>query len=76
MGFRFFARENARRLGLKGYVRNREDGSVELEAFGERKTLEAFLEILQQDKGFARVERVEKEFTGKSCESNEFSARF
>lgn len=42
VGFRWFARERAKRLGLKGWVRNRPDGSVEIVAMGETSHLEEF----------------------------------
>ncbi len=34
VGFRWFVRERARRLGLAGWVRNEPDGSVEVAASG------------------------------------------
>lgn len=47
VGFRFFTRDLARRYGLAGFVRNRADGAVELEAQGEEGTLAAFLKDLE-----------------------------
>jgi acylphosphatase len=41
--FRAGVQSEARKLGLSGWVRNREDGSVELEAEGERGSLESLL---------------------------------
>ncbi len=48
VGFRLFAEGRARRLGLHGYVRNRYDGAVEVEAEGNAGDLERFLDALRQ----------------------------
>ena len=58
VGFRWFACREARRLGLTGWVCNREDGSVELEVQGDAHTVGRFLEILQKGNGFCQVERI------------------
>jgi len=42
VGFRWFVREAARRLGLAGWVRNRPDGGVEVAASGPDREMEAF----------------------------------
>lgn len=43
VGFRWFARERARRLGLRGWVQNRVDGSVEIQASGPSAAVAQFL---------------------------------
>jgi acylphosphatase len=63
VGFRFFARGHARRLGLQGYVRNRYDGAVEVEAEGSSGDLDRFLEVLRQGPRLARVRDVHVSFT-------------
>jgi acylphosphatase len=40
VGFRWFVREEARRLGLSGWVTNLGDGDVELTAGGEESSIE------------------------------------
>ncbi len=43
VGFRWFVARHAQALGLRGYVENRYDGSVELEAEGDRSLLEELI---------------------------------
>ena len=40
VGFRWFGRQTARRLGISGWVRNNPDGSVEIAARGDETALE------------------------------------
>jgi acylphosphatase len=59
VGFRWFVRESARRLGLAGWVSNREDGAVELAAEGEPALVERFVEEVSRGPAGARVTSVE-----------------
>lgn len=59
VGFRWFAREEARRLGLSGWVTNRAGGEVELEAGGEPFSLERLRRAIEVGPSGAQVERVE-----------------
>ncbi len=48
VGFRYFTRDTARRLGLRGWVRNLRDGrTVEVQAAGPPEAVEAFLRELR-----------------------------
>lgn len=59
VGFRWFVRERARALGLKGWVRNHPDGCVEVLAVGSDSALEALRAMLSQGPVGARVSGVE-----------------
>ncbi|MFH1760491.1 MAG: acylphosphatase [bacterium] len=55
VGFRYFSREQAVKLGLNGWVRNLYDGSVVLEVQGEENYVEEFLKRIKQGPGFGYV---------------------
>jgi acylphosphatase len=57
--FRAGARDQARRLGLSGWVRNRADGSVELVACGEDAALARLADWLRRGPPSAQVDAVE-----------------
>jgi acylphosphatase len=64
VGFRWFAREEARRLGLSGWVTNLPSGDVELAAGGEVSSLERLrraLEVGPTGAGVVAVDDVEGE---------------
>lgn len=48
VGFRWFARVHARRLGLAGWVANCPDGSVEVAASGDQARLEEYKRVLKR----------------------------
>jgi len=59
VGFRYFVRQEARALGLAGWVRNEPDGSVSGEAAGDFSRLEAFREILERGGPGSRITRLD-----------------
>ena len=58
VGFRWFFRERARRLGLAGWVRNRDDGSVELIASGRHDAVRELADVVRRGPPGAVVEEV------------------
>lgn len=58
VGFRFFTERKARELGISGFVKNRPDGSVYIEAEGEPQALELFIEWCKAGPNWAKVQNV------------------
>ena len=58
VGFRWFVEREAATLGLTGWVRNREDGRVEVMATGSREQLAALHARMRQGPRAARVDEV------------------
>jgi len=59
VGFRYFVMEEARKLGIDGWIRNRSDGSVEALASGSTKSVEAFVAVCMRGPPGARVKNVD-----------------
>lgn len=59
IGFRYFVIRKAQALGLRGYTRNKSDGSVEVVAQGSRSALERLLPLLWQGPPEAEVQDVQ-----------------
>jgi acylphosphatase len=59
VGFRYFLMREAQRLGLHGWVRNRDDGTVEFVAEGERADLERLRQAAERGPHMARVDSVD-----------------
>ena len=59
VGYRFFAVDEARKLGLDGWIRNRSDGSVEALVSGPTKQVEGFVTVCMRGPSGARVTNVD-----------------
>lgn len=60
VGYRWFTRETASRIGVAGHVRNLRDGSVEVHARGTVAELEAFEMELASGPPGSRVDGIER----------------
>lgn len=60
VGFRFFAQRSAAKHQIRGYVRNREDGSVEAFAEGPENAVEAFKHDITAGPMYAKVDGLEE----------------
>ena len=61
VGFRWFAHDTAAREGVRGWVRNLADGSVEAFVEGEQSAVDRIEAALRRGPSSARVERFDVE---------------
>lgn len=72
VGFRRFVQIHAIRLGITGYAKNLDDGSVEVIAEGYEESLRKLLEYLRRGPPLADVEKVEYKITKYKGEFDSF----
>lgn len=75
VGFRNFTQRRARRLDLTGWVRNKPDGSVRLEAEGPQEALDELVEAVHQGPRMASVDDVAVEWDEATDEFEVFMVR-
>ncbi|GAB6143740.1 acylphosphatase [Desulfocicer niacini] len=76
VSFRYHTMEKARELGIFGYVKNQPDGTVYVEAQGERGALDQLVLWCHQGPSFARVEKVAVEKGKGSVAFSNFEIRY
>ena len=59
VGYRAWALDEATRLGLRGWVRNRSDGTVEAVAAGDDAAVQRFIDACRSGPTMARVTAVD-----------------
>lgn len=58
VGFRYFLLKKSQVLGIVGHASNQHDGSLEIEAAGEKEALKLFVEACVEGPTHARVDKV------------------
>ncbi|NNV06548.1 acylphosphatase [Geobacillus sp. C56-T2] len=58
VGFRYFVQHEALKRQLTGWVKNNDDGTVEMEVQGNESALQLFLETIEAGTMFAKVTRL------------------
>jgi acylphosphatase len=76
VGYRFFATRVARRLGLKGWIENNRDGTVEASVEGETSAIDEWLEELKEGPRYAEVTKIEQETKDFSGKLPDFDVKF
>ncbi len=72
VGFRFFMIRRAQALGLSGWVRNRDDGTVEFVAEGSRLELEQLERAAREGPRMARITAVEANWSSATGDLERF----
>jgi acylphosphatase len=76
VGFRFFVRDKATRHGIKGWVRNRPDGSVEIHAESRKELLDEFIAAVKEGPILGLVSDVEVEQVEPTNKYTNFNIEF
>ncbi len=76
VGYRYFVWTRAQQFGLSGFVKNLEDGSVEIVAEGEQKELEEFLQLLRHGFSSARIKKISENWSETTGEFDSFKINY
>lgn len=59
VGFRYYVNQSARRIGIRGWVRNLPDGTVEIDAEGPVTQMKTFVEAVKKGSPRSKVTNLE-----------------
>ena len=76
VGYRFYATRVARRLGLKGWIQNNRDGTVEAMVEGEKASIDEWVEEIREGPRYAEVTKIDAEVKDFSGRLNDFDVKF
>ena len=76
VNFRYYTQLRAQELGVKGYVRNKWDRTVEVVAEGERGAVEKLLEFIKVGPRAARVQWVDSQWQDPTGQFKHFEVRY
>jgi acylphosphatase len=76
VGYRFYATRVARRLGLKGWIQNNRDGTVEAMVEGEKASIDEWVEEIREGPRYAEVTKIDAEVKDFSGRLGDFDVKF
>jgi acylphosphatase len=76
VGFRFYVKEKAIRLGITGFVRNLEEDKVEVIAEGPEELLHELVKLCRIGPSLAYISNFDVKYGGFTGEYKKFSAKF
>ena len=75
VGFRWYVARQAGTLGLRGFVQNRPEGTVEIEAEGDRSLIQEFISHVQVGPRSAQVRDLQIEWQEPHSDMRSFEIR-
>jgi len=76
VGFRNYTKVSAQRLGVAGWVRNMDDGNVEIWAEGTQSRLQKFIQAIRRGPTHSRVTQLDLSWEVPNGESRSFRIRY
>ena len=76
VSFRYFTRQRALQLGIRGWVQNNTDGTVEVKAQGTKEQLEGLLSFLHVGSPGSHVQNVKVEWESFTHQLQPFNIRY
>lgn len=71
VGFRLFTEQTANKIKIKGFIKNLDDGRVEIVAFfNNEEQIKLFENTLKKGNGYSKIEKIEKKFLDKKYPFN------
>ncbi len=72
VGYRYFIKSNAQKLGITGWVKNTNNGKVEAVFQGEQEKLQQMIALSHQGPVFSEVNDIQLEWEEEKKNSSEF----
>ncbi|MBS1266762.1 MAG: Acylphosphatase [Candidatus Woesearchaeota archaeon] len=76
VSYRLYIKKKANKLGLKGTVRNKSDGSVQIIAEGEEKQIEKLIHEARKGSFLARVDNLDIKYEKPTKDYDDFQVVF
>ncbi len=76
VGYRYTARNEAKKQEFTGYIKNLDDGSIELVAEGDEENLKKFINWCYNGVGPAMVQRIDQSWSDATSEFSDFVIKF
>ena len=73
VAFRYYAKQSAEKLGIKGTLKNGDDGSVEIIGYGDEENLKTFESYLLKCSVHSRIDQIESTAINSSKVFEDFS---